>query len=140
MSHKLNQKQAIERLTMLLGDLLAGQLGDPLAVDAEDKGRLDELLTCLAEYDLRLTNRSPEGWTRSAPVSTQNDIDMTTGQIATDVARLGDVQRQNPALLRSSLDSLHDSTQRLDSLLEQHVGHFATAERLSRGTVSRESQ
>jgi hypothetical protein len=48
--------------------------------------------------------------------------------------------KQNPALLRGSLDSLHDSMQKLDLLLEQHAGPFAEAERLSRGFGSREKQ
>ena len=136
MSHKLNQKEAIERLTMLLGDLLAGQFGDPLAMDAEDKGRVDELLTYLAEYDLRLTNRSPEGWTRPTPAnSPQHDIDMTTQQIASDVARLHDIQKQDPSLLHSSIDSLHHSWQQLDLLLEPHAKSFADMVRRSKGVT-----
>ena len=137
MSHKLTQKEAIERMTMLLGDLLAGHFGDPLAVDAEDKGRVDEALTYLAEYDLRLTNRLPTGWTRPTPNdrAPQHDVDMTVQQIASDVGRLHDIQKQDPALLHSSIDSLHHSWQQLDLLLEPHTKTFADAVRRSRGVT-----
>jgi hypothetical protein len=131
----MNQKEAIERMTTLFAELLAGHHGDPMAVDAEDRGRMEELLTCLAENDLRLTNRSPERWIRPTPTRTQNDIGMTTQQIASDVARLEDAQKQNPALLRGSLDSLQDSMLKLDLLLAAHAGPFADAERLSRSTT-----
>ena len=63
----------------------------------------------------------------------QHAIGITTQQIASDVARLEDAQQQNPALLRGSFDSLRDSMPKIDTLLEQPVGYFAEAGRLSRG-------
>jgi hypothetical protein len=137
----MNQKDCIERIATLLAELRAGIYGNPIELDPQDMDRLREIRAqvdnTMDEHDaLDILRRQPWG-ERIAP---QHDVDMTTQQIASDVARLEDVQKQNPALLRGSLDSLHDSTQRLDSLLEQHVGHFATAERLSRGVGSRERQ
>jgi hypothetical protein len=131
MSHKLTPKDVIERMTTLFAELLAGHHGDPMSADAEDRGRVEELLTCLAEYDLRLTNRSPEGWTR--PTRSQQDVDMTVQQIGADVARLHDIQKQDPTLLHGSIDSLHQSWQQLDLLLEPHAKTFAEAVRRSRG-------
>ncbi len=131
----MNQKETIERIATLLAELRAGIHGNPMELDTQDMDRLREISAqvdnTMDEHDaLALLRKQP--WRgRAAP---QHDVDMTTQQIASDVARLEDVQKQNPALLRGSLDSLHDSTQRLDSLLEQHAGPFSEAERLSRGT------
>jgi hypothetical protein len=131
----MNQKETIERIATLLAELRAGIHGNPMELDTQDMDRLREIRAqvdnTMDEHDaLTLLRKQPWGG-RAAP---QHDVDMTTQQIASDVARLEDVQKQNPALLRGSLDSVHDSMLRLDSLLEQHAGPFAEAERLSRGT------
>ena len=137
----MNQKECIECIATLLAELRAGAHGSPMELDTQDMDRLREIRAqvdnTMDEHDaLTILRRQPWG----GRIKPQHDVDMTIQQIASDVARLEDAQKQNPALLRGNLDSLHDSTQRLDCLLEQHVGHFATAERLSRGTGSRERQ
>jgi hypothetical protein len=86
---------------------------------------------CDEQAALEIFQRQPWGG-RIAP---QHDVDMTSQQIASDVARLEDAQKQNPALLRGSLDSLQQSMLKLDLLLDAHAGPFAEAERLSRGTT-----
>jgi hypothetical protein len=134
MSHKLTPKDAIERIATLLAELRAGIHGNPMELDTQDMDRLRGIRTqvdnTMDEHDaLDILHQQPWGG-RIVP---QHDIDMTVQQIASDVARLEDAQKQNPTLLRGSIDSLHDSTQRLDGLLEQHAGPFADAVRRSRG-------
>jgi hypothetical protein len=141
MPHKLTPKDAIERIATLLAELRAGIHGNPMELDTQDMDRLQEIRTqvdnTMDEHDaLDILRRQPWG----ERIKPQHDVDMTIQQIASDVARLEDAQKQNPALLRGSLDSLHDSMLKIDTLLEQHVGHFATTERLSRGAGSRERQ
>jgi hypothetical protein len=137
----LTTKDAIERLVMLMAKIRAGGFENPQDLDATDLDRLKEVR---AQIDNTLNEQAALDIFRQQPwgerIKPQYDVDMTVQQLASDVARLEDAQKQNPALLRGSLDSLHDSMQRIDSLLEQHVGHFATAERLSRGAGSRERQ
>jgi hypothetical protein len=134
----MNQKECIERIATLLAELRAGIHGNPMELDTQDMDRLREIRVqvdnTMDEHDaLDILRRQP--WGERIQPGSQHDIDMTTQQIASDVARLEDVQKQNPALLRGSLDSLHDSMLKLDTLLEQHAGPFAEAERLSRGTT-----
>jgi hypothetical protein len=136
MSHKLNQKEAIERIATLLAELRAGIHGNPMELDRQDMDRLREIRAqvdnTMDEHDaLTILRQQPWG----ERVTPQHDIDMTTQQIASDVARLHDIQKQDPALLHSSIDSLHHSWQQLDLLLEPHAKTFAEALRLSRGTT-----
>lgn len=132
----MNQKECIERIATLLAELRAGAHGSPMELDTQDMDRLREIRAqvdnTMGEHDALTILRNQPWGERIAP---QHDVDMTTQQIASDVARLQDAQKQNPALLRGSLDSLHDSIQKLDLILEEHAGPFAEAERLSRGTT-----
>jgi hypothetical protein len=134
MSHKLTPKDAIERIATLLAELRAGIHGNPMELDTQDMDRLREIRAqvenTMDERDaLTLLRKQPWG-ERIAP---QHDVDMTTQQIASDVARLHDIQKQDPALLHGSIDSLHQSWQQLDLLLEPHTKTFAEAVRRSRG-------
>jgi|Tabmets5t2r1_1033131.scaffolds.fasta_scaffold43541_2 hypothetical protein len=121
---------------MLCADFLSGRFGNPQAMDVEDTARLkairqgiDEHLDVLMAQDT--FRRQP--WCERIPPGSLQDIEMTTQQIASDVARLHDIQKQDPALLHSSIDSLHDSWQQLDLLLEPHAKTFADVVRRSRG-------
>ena len=133
MSHKLTPKDAIERIATLLAELRAGIHGNPMELDTQDIDRLREIRTQIdntvdeqAALDIF---RQQEWGGRIAP---QQDVDMTTQQIASDVARLHDIQKQDPALLHGSIDSLHHSWQQLDLLLEPHAKTFAEVVRRSR--------
>jgi hypothetical protein len=135
MSHKLTPKDAIERIATLLAELRAGIHGNPMELDTQDMDRLREIRTqvenTMDEHDaLTLLRKQP--WSERIPAGSQQDIEMTTQQIASDVARLQDIQKQDPALLHSSIDSLHHSWQQLDLLLEPHAQTFADAVRRSR--------
>jgi hypothetical protein len=138
MTNRFTQKECIERLATLLAELRAGVHGNPMALDQDDMNTLREIRAqvdnTMDEHDaLTIFRRQP--WGGRIPAGPQHDVDLTTQQIASDVARLEDAQQQNPALLRGSLDSLRDSMLKIDTLLEQHVGPFAEAERLSRGAT-----
>jgi hypothetical protein len=130
----MNQKETIERIATLLAELRAGTHGNPMEIDTEDMDRLREIRTqvdnTMDEHDALTIFRAQPWGGRRAP---QHDVDMTVQQIASDVARLHDIQKQDPALLHSSIDSLHHSWQQLDLLLEPHTKTFADAVRRSRG-------
>jgi hypothetical protein len=133
MTQQFTQKECIERIATLLAELRAGVHGNPMELDTQDMDRLREIRTqvdnTMDEHDaLTLLRKQPWG-ERIAP---QHDVDMTTQQIASDVARLHDIQKQDPALLHGSIDSLHQSWQQLDLLLEPHAKTFADAVRRSR--------
>ena len=142
MTQSTTQKLALQHIAKQFADFLAGAHGNPQALDESDIELLNALKDGAADHLDVMTAQEifrKQEWCGHIPEAVQ-DVDATTSQIAADVARLEDMQKQNPALLRSSLDSLRDSMLKLDSLLEQHVGHFASAERLSRGTTTRERQ
>jgi hypothetical protein len=136
MSHKLTPKDAIERIATLLAELRAGIHGNPMELDTQDMDRLREIRAqvdnTMDEHDaLTLLRKQPWG-ERIVP---QHDVDMTTQQIASDVARLHDIQKQDPTLLHGSIDSLHQSWQQLDLLLEPHAKSFADMVRRSKGVT-----
>jgi hypothetical protein len=133
-----NPKDAIERLVMLMAKIRAGGFANPQDLDATDLDRLKEVRaqidnTLDEQAALDIFKRQP--WGKRLPAGSQQDIEMTTQQIASDVARLHDIQKQDPALLRSSIDSLHQSWQQLALLLEPHAKTFADAVRRSRGAT-----
>jgi hypothetical protein len=134
MTQPLTTKEAIERLVMLMAKIRAGGFENPQDLDATDLDRLKEGRTQIdnaldEQAALEIFQRQPWGG-RMVP---QQDVDMTVQQIAGDVARLHDIQKQDPALLHSSIDSLHQSWQQLDLLLEPHAKTFADMVRRSKG-------
>lgn len=135
----MNQKECIERIATLLAELRAGVHGNPMEIDQDDMKTLREIRAqvdnTMDEHDALTIFRQQPWCERIAP---QQDVDMTVQQVAADVARLHDIQQQDPTLLRGSLDSLHHSWQQLDLLLEPHAKTFAEAVRRSRGVASSE--
>jgi hypothetical protein len=135
----MNQKECIERIATLLAELRAGVHGNPTDLDTQDMDRLREIH---AQVDNTMDEQDALAILRQQPwcerIAPQHGVDMTTQQIASDVARLHDIQKQDPSLLHGSIDSLHHSWQQLDLLLEPHARTFADAVRRSRGITSPE--
>jgi hypothetical protein len=134
MTEPLTTKDAIERLVMLMAKIRAGGFENPQDLDTTDLDRLKEVRaqidnTIDEQAALDIFRQQPWGGRRLP----QQDVDMTVQQIACDVARLHDIQKQDPALLHSSIDSLHHSWQQLDLLLEPHAKSFADMVRRSKG-------
>jgi hypothetical protein len=78
-------------------------------------------------------------WCGHIPEAVQ-DVDATAHQIAADVARLHDIQNQNPALLHGSIDALHASWQQMDLLLEPYAKTFTDMVRRSKSFNPQERQ
>ena len=121
MSHELNQKEALQHIAKQFADFLAGRHGNPQALDESDIELLNALKGGAADHLDVMTAQEifrKQEWCGHIPEAVQ-DVDATTSQIAADVARLEDMQKQSPAALHGSIDTLHDIWQRLDLLLER---------------------
>jgi hypothetical protein len=136
MTQPTTNKDAIAQAATNLADFLGGKYGNPLDIDAEDRGRLQEMLTQIGTH---LEVCEARDLLRAQAPALQ-DVDATVQQIAADVARLQDIQKQNPALLHASLDALHASWQQMDLLLEPYARTFADMVRRSRSALTQERQ
>lgn len=128
-------QEAIERIAMLTADLLSGRFGNPQSADTDtDINRLKATQEAIADHLDVMTAQEifrKQEWCGHIPEAVQ-DVDVTTSQIAADVARLEDMQKQDPAALHGSIDSLHASWQKLDLLLEPYAKTFTDMVRRSK--------
>ena len=135
MTQSLTQKQALQHIAKQFADFLAGKHGNPQALDHDDLDLLHALKEGAGEHlDVMLAQSvfRKQPWLGRIPAEESPDVDMTTSQIAADVARLEDIRKQDPTLLHGSIDSLHDSWQKLDLLLEPYAKTFTDMVRRSK--------
>ena len=128
--------QAIEHIANTVAEFLEGVHGNPQSADTDtDITRLRAIQQAIGDHlDVMLAQSvfRNQPWGERMPAKSSPDVDATVQQIACDVTRLEDMQKQNPALLQSSIDALHESWQRLDLLLEPYAKTFSDRVRRSK--------